>query len=175
MSEVKVQLALKNYQHTSYHTSLYGRQHRTRMCVDEDINRVNVRRSRLVEDAFQVFSRHGFNPSKPLQIRFIGEPAINAIGPLREFFALFHKELAQKHTLLEGYEGHKVFVINIHACWKHHFETIGRIMTRSIIHGVRAPHFFTRSGVEYTAFGSVNSTPDIDECPDAEVTGCLNR
>ena len=174
VSEAEVQLALKNHQHDilSYQSLWQAAQDED---TDEDINRVNVRRSRLVEDALQAFSRHGFNPSKLLQIRFVGEPAIDAGGPLRKFFALFHKELAQKHTLFEGCEGHKVFAINIDACRKQHFETIGRIMAMSIVHGGRAPHFFTRSVVEYIAFGSVNSTPDIDECPDAEVTGCLKQ
>ena len=155
----EVQLALKNYQHDilSYQSLWQAAQDED---ANEDINQVNVRRSRLVKDAFQVFSRHNFNPSKPLQIRFVGKAAINAGGPLHKLFALFHTELAQKHTLFEGHEGHKEFMINIHACRKQHFETIGRIMAASIIHGVRALHFFTRSGVEYAAFGSVNSTPN---------------
>ena len=80
-----------------------------------------------------------------LQIRLVGKPAIDAGGPSCEFFALFHKELAQK--LFERCEGHKVFTINIDACRKQHFETIGRIMAMSIVHGGRAPHFFTRSVV----------------------------
>ena len=124
VSEAEVQLALKNYQHDilSYQSLRQAAQDED---ANEDINRVNVRRSRLVEDAFQVFSRNNFNPSKPLQIRFVGKPAINTGGPLHKIFALFHKELAQKHTLFEGHEGHKAFTIYIHACRKQHFETIG--------------------------------------------------
>ena len=76
---------------TSYHTKLWqAAQDEDEDTDDEDISRVNVRRSRLAADAFQAFSRHSFDPSKPLQIRLVGKPAINAGGPLRKFFALFN-------------------------------------------------------------------------------------
>ena len=50
------------------------------------IERINVRRSNLLHDALMTFSRH---PSANLQVRFIGEPAVDEGGPRCEFFHLF--------------------------------------------------------------------------------------
>ena len=53
------------------------------------IERINVRRSSLLHDALMAFSRHTFDPSANLQVRFIGEPAVDEGGPRCEFFHLF--------------------------------------------------------------------------------------
>ena len=47
-----------------------------------------------------------------MQVNFIGEPAVDAGGPSREFFQLFLQEL-DKRLLIPCYNGSKIFDHNV--------------------------------------------------------------
>jgi len=53
---------------------------------NEDVQRINVRRSNLFDDTV----------TKTIEVRFCGEPAADAGGPKRELFRLFIHELCHK-------------------------------------------------------------------------------
>lgn len=58
---------------------------------DEDVQRIHIRRSSIFSDALRQFSKGSFDVTKMLQVRFVGEEAIDTGGPQREFFHLFRE------------------------------------------------------------------------------------
>lgn len=70
-------------------------QHQTKVISskDDDVQRIHIRRSSLFTDALRQFSRANFDVSKMLQVRFVGEEAVDEGGPRREFFHLLMKEM----------------------------------------------------------------------------------
>jgi len=73
--------------------------------MDDDerpnIQCLNVWRTDLVSDAIAQFERPSFDVSKPIRVRFIGEPAVDTGGPRREFFRLFLQDLKSKSSLFQ--------------------------------------------------------------------------
>ena len=58
-------------------------QHQKRVLYDVDeegYQRINIRRSCLLEDTFRQFSKHSFNVKKLIRVTFIGEPAVDDGG-----------------------------------------------------------------------------------------------
>lgn len=54
--------------------------------VPEDRQNIVVRRRHVWQDAKRALGRVNFNECIGLNISFVGEPAVDAGGPLREFF-----------------------------------------------------------------------------------------
>ena len=75
-------------------------QHAQRFIVDDDdftpSQRVNARRTNVVDDAMNQCRRSSFNLEQPFSVRFLGEPAVDVGGPKRELFRLFLQGLNQK-------------------------------------------------------------------------------
>lgn len=72
--------------------------HRTTVLSQGDvqaIQRINIRRSNLLHDALMAFSRHTFDPSATLKVRFIGEPAVDEGVPDVNFFASLRNHCLQ--------------------------------------------------------------------------------
>jgi len=69
----------------------------------DDVFRLKVRRRCIWEDALNYF-RRGIPVSKHLHVSFLGEPAVDAGGPLREFFHLLLGEICRNNTLFCGTE-----------------------------------------------------------------------
>ena len=65
----------------------------------EDVFRIKARRRHIWEDALNCFKR-GIPASKHLAITFLGEPAVDAGGPLREFFRLLLGEISRNNSQL---------------------------------------------------------------------------
>jgi hypothetical protein len=55
---------------------------------------VYVLRGQVLEGAFRAFKRSNFDPSAPLDVKFIGEMGIDCGGPFREFCRLATVEIA---------------------------------------------------------------------------------
>lgn len=67
----------------------------------EDRIRITVRRRHILEDTIHNL-RAGHDTTKYLKVTFVGEPAVDAGGPLREFFHLLLQELANNSSLFCG-------------------------------------------------------------------------
>lgn len=63
--------------------------------------RINVRRAHLLNDSLAAFSRPTFDPSSKLKVRFIGEPAVDEGGPMREYFRLLTQSLTMAGSLFQ--------------------------------------------------------------------------
>ncbi len=64
---------------------------------DEHRERFTVRRYHILQDTLHMFWRAKLSLTKHLKVTFVGEPAVDAGGPLREFFHYILLEL-QKTT-----------------------------------------------------------------------------
>lgn len=76
-------------------------QHQPRaiLSVDEDVQRIHIRRTDLFSDVLRQFARGSFDVSKMLQVRFVGE-AVDVGGPRREFFHLLLNEVFKSFLLV---------------------------------------------------------------------------
>mgnify|MGYP002804295901 CR=1 FL=1 len=62
----------------------------------EDQKRLNVRRKDLWVDLKQACVKYKLDPSTPIRIVFLGEPAIDDGGPKREFFSGIALKIGKK-------------------------------------------------------------------------------
>lgn len=99
---------------------------------DEDIRRIHIRRSHLFSDALRQFSKANFDVSKMLQVRFVGEAAVDEGGPRREFFHLLMKEVFQSY-LFSGYPNHIVPCHNVKAVANNTYFYVGKMIVTSIV------------------------------------------
>ena len=121
---------------------LIGRQRVKILPVDKsDVQRIVVRRNHLWEDTLKRFQA-GLNFQKYVRVLFVGEPAVDDGGPLREFLHLLMGEIAANNSLFCGQEDCRVPLLNMVGLEKLTFKHIGEMMAVSIIHGGPAPNFW---------------------------------
>ena len=80
-------------------------QRRKFIVEDEHYHRITVRRRHVFEDAL-VALRRGFPFDRYLAVTFLGEPAVDAGGPCREFFRLLTQEVFMKKSFFVETRGH---------------------------------------------------------------------
>ena len=118
----------------------------------DDIFRLKVRRKHIWEDALDYF-RRGIPTSKHLRVTFFGEPAVDAGGPLREFFRLVLGELSRNNSLFCGVETARAPLHNVIALSKKTFKYVGCMLAASLINGGPAPGFFADFVADYIVYG----------------------
>ena len=129
-----------------------------------DFQRIVVRRNHLWEDALKRF-KVGLDFQKYVRVLFVGEPAVDEGGPLREFLHLLMGEIATNNSLFCGDENCRVPLPNMAALEKLTFKHIGEMMALSIIHGGPAPNFLPQSVVDYLLYGMGKVKTTIEEVP----------
>ncbi len=72
-----------------------------------DNTRITIRRKFVLQDTLHQF-RIGLDIAKHLKVVFVGEPAVDDGGPLREYLYLLMKAVAQNNTLLAGPDDNRV-------------------------------------------------------------------
>lgn len=90
--------------------------------------KITIRRRHVWEDTKRAFSRPTFSESIGLDISFIGEPAVDDGGPLREFFCLIWQALRQNGNLFSGDENARVLGHNVLALQQKEYELVGRLV-----------------------------------------------
>ena len=135
--------------------------------------RIVVRRRHLWEDALHRF-RSGVDYHKHIHVTFVGEPAVDAGGPLREFLRLLMGEIASNNSLFSG-DVHRVPVQNMSALENQTYYYIGQMMAVSLIHGGPAPTFLAPSVVDYIIKGIRGADPQVKEVPNLHVRSKLNE
>ncbi len=86
--------------------------------------RIVVRRKHLLFDAM-----------KYLKVTFVGEPAVDDGGPLREFFHLLVKNLSEENKLLCGPYDCRTPRKNIVEFQKNSFFQLGKMIAMTLVHG----------------------------------------
>ena len=118
----------------------------------DDIFRIKIRRKYIWEDSLNVFKR-GVPVSKYLRITFLGEPAVDAGGPLREYFHLLLREIFTKGTIFQGKENARIPIHNVLELKKQTFKYIGNMLAASLLNGGPAPTFFADFVADYLVYG----------------------
>ena len=72
--------------------------------LQEDCQTLAVRRRHIWADTKRALSRPFFNDKIGLNVVFVGEPALDAGGPLREYFRLLWLSVHQNLHLFNGKE-----------------------------------------------------------------------
>lgn len=140
------------------------RNHSSELLSDdrEDVHRIKARRRHIWEDALCCFKR-GIPASNHLAVTFLGEPAVDAGGPLREFFRLLLAEICRNNSLFCGPDTARVPLHNIAALKKQTFKYIGCMIGASLLNGGPSPNFFANIVADYILFGIDKTKVKIED------------
>ena len=114
----------------------------------DNVHRIKARRKHIWEDALNIFKR-GIPASKHLRVTFLGEAAVDAGGPLWEFFRLLLGEISRNGSLFCGSDTTRVPLHNVAALTKQTFKYIGCMAGASLLNGGPAPNFFANIVADY--------------------------
>ena len=99
---------------------------------NEDVLRIHVRRASVFSDALRQFSKPTLDVSKMLQVRFVGEEAVDEGGPRRKFFNLLMHDIF-KSELFAGFPDHVVPLHNVETVAKNVYFIIGKMIATCIV------------------------------------------
>ena len=105
----------------------------------------------------------------------VGEPAVDAGGPLREFFHHIISEIAENNSLFCGITTARIPRHNVVELEKKTYYYVGVVSALSLIHGGPAPQFFSDSVADYIVNGIEGVNPVIGEVPDDEIRKSLDE
>ena len=147
-------------ENTSLHLLLQS--HRSRVIRPDQTHRITVQRSHIVSDAILAV-RKGFDMSSSIRINFIGEPAVDAGGPLLEFFHLVMRGLVTDNSLFQGPDDCQSPAHNTIELRKGTFNIIGQLFALSIVHGGPGPQCLSHAVVDYFAYGIHKAHGDVHD------------
>ena len=90
---------------------------------------MTIRRRHVWPDTKRALSRSSFNECIGLDITFVGEPAVDVGGPLREYFCLIWQALKRNGNLFVGEEHARVLRHNVLALHDNEYEIVGKFVT----------------------------------------------
>ena len=142
---------------------------------DEDVQRINIRRSQVLSDSLRQFRKTSFNVEKLLKVCFIGEEAVDAGGPRREFFHLLVQEIFTKSGLFGGFPDHVVVFHDAVAIANNTYYIMGKMIATCVIQGGEAPACFANAVADYLVYGEVKSPVCLDDIPMVEIRSLLQQ
>lgn len=110
----------------------------------------------------------------PIRVDFLGESAVDAGGPRREFFSLL-VNCAAKANVLIGIGGHYTFSHDIEKLESKEYYYFGQIIALSLLQGGSGPHCFCKPVAEYIAYEAIKSEGDVETIPDYEIREKLKQ
>ena len=134
----------------------------------DDKVRITVRRKWILNDCLHKL-RNGFDTTKHLRVVFIGEPAVDDGGPLREFLYRLMLALSQNEMLFCGPTTSRVPRHNLVELERRTYFYIGVIIALSLIHGGPGPQFFSPAVADYIVYGVQSVKAKVVDVPDIEV------
>lgn len=146
------------------------RSHRVKLLPvnPDESQRIVIRRKHVWADALHRF-KTGLNVKQYIKITFVGEPAVDQGGPLREFFCILIGDIARNNNLFSGSEISRVPVHNMPELSKKTYYYIGSMLALSIIHGGPAPAFLATAVADYIVYGMVGVKATVHDIPDPTV------
>ena len=124
----------------------------------------------MFEDALEF--RRGFPVDQKFCVTFIGEPAVDTGGPLREFFHLLIAEVANNNSLFEGSDG-RVPVMNVLELERKTYFYVGQMMALSLLHGGPAPTFFSKAAAKFFASSEIHAS--ADDVADVQIRNSIQK
>lgn len=142
--------------------------------VDDGILKFVVRRNFLWMDTIRKLRRSTKGLNYPIRVDFLGESAIDAGGPRREFFSLL-VSCAAKANVLIGIGGQYTFSHDIEKLESKEYYYFGQIIALSLLQGGSGPHCFCKPVAEYIAYEAIKSEGDVETIPDYEIREKLKQ
>ena len=133
-----------------------------------DIFRITVRRRHVWDDALATFKR-GFPFTSHIRITFVGEPAVDAGGPCREFLCILMQECMRNNNLFEGPDNCRIPVHNMAELEKRTFKYIGQMIAVSVVQGGPGPQCLSPAVVDYLSYGIEKILATSEDVPDTEI------
>ncbi len=110
--------------------------------------RIIVRRRHILSDTLHQL-RCGLDVSKHLKVTFVGEPAVDSGGPMREYLHLLMSSIALNNCFFCGEDSRRIPAHNVMELEKRTFFYIGSIFALSLIHGGPGPNFLAPPVADY--------------------------
>ena len=140
----------------------------------EDRIRITVRRKHIFEDTLHKL-RNGIDITKHLRVTFIGEPAIDDGGPMREYMRLLLSSIISNNSLLCGDANSRFLRHNVIELSKKTYFYVGQALSMSLVHGGPAPAFFAEPVVDYILFGLEKVKVGISDVEDSTIKRRLQK
>ena len=140
----------------------------------EDRVRLVVRRKHVFDDALHRV-KSNLDVNKRLKITFVDEPAVDAGGPLREFFHLLLSSIAQNDRLFSGPPQARSPSHNVAELQQRTFFYIGVFFALSIMHGGPAPMFLSSAVADYIVYGVQRVKATIADVPNPHIQQLLKK
>lgn len=122
----------------------------------------------MLEDTLHKL-RCGLDLSKCLRVVFLGEPAVDIGGPMREYLHLLIAAVARKNAWFCGRENSRVPVHSLMELEQQTFVYIGKMIAMSLLYGGPAPAFFSAAVADYIVHGIVKVKATIADVPDEDM------
>ena len=132
------------------------------------VHRLNIRRHHIYSDSLKAFKKR-FSFNAAIRVVFLGEPAVDCGGPLREYFTLLMKEILSNNSLFNGPDDCRGLVHSMRSVESKAFFYIGQMMAVSILHGGPGPGCLSHPVVDYLTFGLGKVNVAIDDVADAKI------
>ena len=129
---------------------------------------LNIRRSKMWQDASRAFSSSTFTCSRGIRVKFIGEMGVDGGGPRREFYRLLVQAICTTSGLLEGSDGNKIPSHNWAALKARKFVLLGLMAGMSMVDGGPGLPVFAASVFHYIATNSIVAGC-VEDVPDPVV------
>ena len=135
----------------------------------EQYTRIVVCRKHLWDDAMSHIK--SLDECKHIRVTFIGEPAVDEGGPLREFLHLLTAEIARKIMISSSVEYKSVPQHSVMELENQTYYAVGKSLALSLMHGGPAPCFLARTVIDYIVYGMAQARPF--DVPDQAIKNSL--
>ncbi len=119
--------------------------------------------------------RNKLEVTKQPQIVFIGEPGVDAGGPLREFLYLITVAMAHSDMIFCGPLNSRVPRHNLVELQKQTYFFVGVIIALSLVHSGPGPQFFSLAVADYIVFGILKVKANMFDVPEQEMRGKIKK
>ena len=140
----------------------------------QDRTRLIVCRKHILTDTFH-WMRNGADLSQPLNTVFVGEPAVDDGGPLREFLYKVVAAAVRNESLFCGPVNSRVPRHNLPELEKQSFYYIGAIIALSLVHGGPAPQCFSQAVADYILYGVKKVNANVIDIPEKEMRDKISK
>ncbi len=141
----------------------------------DKIQRLTIRRNFIYADTISILRRPVFHFNWNVRITFIGEPAVDAGGPCREFFRLLINEIMSNNTLFQGPMHARFPCHNMQELEKGTYKYIGQIISLSLVHDGPGPHCLAPWVVDYILYGLSGVTPIPEQIPEDDIQTTVKK
>ena len=151
--------------------------HTSKVLTDDSdkMQRLTIRRNYIFADTLSILRRPGFHFNWNVHITFVGEPAVDAGGPCREFFRLIIHEIISNNRLFQGPMHARFPCHNMQELEKGTYKHIGQIISLSLVHDGPGPHCLAPWVVDYILYRLGGVFPIPEQIPNDAIQTTVRK